>query len=103
LQWNSVTASLIGPLRRFAISVLQSELSSDQHRGKFLQLHLTIEDEGVFTVPWTATLTHVPARNDQLREDVYAENMEFYPHKNRFQLRTSRISEDGGRELQLRT
>ena len=31
-----------------------------KHRGKFLQLHLTIEDEGVFTTPWTATLTYVP-------------------------------------------
>src|SRR5262249_16433981 len=27
------------------------------YRGKFLQLHVTIEDEGVFTTPWTATLT----------------------------------------------
>ena len=51
-----------------------------QHCGKFLQLYLTIEDEGVFTL--TATLTYVPARNDQLREDVCAENMQFYPHKN---------------------
>ena len=33
------------------------------HRGKFLQLHLTIEDAGVFTTPWTATLTYVPAAN----------------------------------------
>jgi hypothetical protein len=31
------------------------------HRGKFLQLHLTIEDAGAFTTPWTATLTYVPA------------------------------------------
>src|ERR1700687_4049669 len=30
------------------------------HRGKFLQLHLTIEDDGVFTTPWTSTLTYVP-------------------------------------------
>ena len=30
------------------------------HRGKFLQVHVTIEDEGVFTTPWTATLTYVP-------------------------------------------
>ena len=29
-----------------------------KHRGKFLQLHLTIEDGGVFTTPWTATLTY---------------------------------------------
>jgi hypothetical protein len=53
-----------------------------RHRGKFLHLHLTIEDEGVFTTPWTATLTYVPAPNSQLLEDVCAENLQFYPHKN---------------------
>jgi hypothetical protein len=46
------------------------------HRGKFLQLHLTIEDEGVFTTPWTATLTYVPGL-DVLSEAVCAEN----PHQ----------------------
>jgi hypothetical protein len=29
-----------------------------QHRGNFPQLHVTIEIEGVFTTPWTATLTY---------------------------------------------
>ena len=47
-----------------------------KHRGKFLQLHVTIEDEGVFTTPWTATLTYVPGR-DQIAESVCAEN----PHE----------------------
>jgi hypothetical protein len=47
------------------------------HRGKFLQLHLTIEDEGVFTTPWTATLTYVPGP-DVLREAVCAENVHQY-------------------------
>src|SRR6195256_5076917 len=47
-----------------------------QHRGKFLQLHVTIEDEGVFTTPWTATLTYVPGP-DQIAEGVCAEN----PHE----------------------
>jgi hypothetical protein len=46
------------------------------HRGKFLQLHLTIEDEGAFTTPWTATLTYVP-EPDVLSEAVCAEN----PHQ----------------------
>ena len=27
-----------------------------KHRGKFLQVHVTVEDEGVFTSPFTATL-----------------------------------------------
>src|SRR5882762_2309719 len=52
-----------------------------QHRGKFLQLHVTIEDEGVFTTPWTATLTYVPG-GDQISETVCAENpREYYNNK----------------------
>jgi hypothetical protein len=47
------------------------------HRGKFLQLHLTIEDAGVFTTPWTATLTYVPAPNIP-GESVCAENIHQY-------------------------
>jgi hypothetical protein len=47
------------------------------HRGKFLQLHLTIEDEGVFTTPWTATLTYVPGP-DVMAEAVCAENLHQY-------------------------
>jgi hypothetical protein len=30
------------------------------YRGKVLQLHFTVEDEGVFTMPWTATITYRP-------------------------------------------
>ena len=52
-----------------------------QYRGKFLQLHLTIEDEGVFTTPWTATLTYVPGP-DQLAEEVCAENTHQYYYNN---------------------
>jgi hypothetical protein len=47
------------------------------HRGKFLQLHLTIEDEGVFTMPWTATLTYVPGP-EQIAEGVCSENIQQY-------------------------
>ncbi len=51
-----------------------------QHRGKFLQLHVTIEDEGVFTTPWTATLTYVPAA--EIPEGVCSENPhEYYNNK----------------------
>jgi hypothetical protein len=52
-----------------------------QHRGKFLQLHVTIEDDGVFTTPWTATLTYVPGP-DYIPEGVCAENPhEYYNNK----------------------
>jgi hypothetical protein len=52
-----------------------------KHRGKFLQVHVTVEDEGVFTSPFTATLTYVPSRNP-LNEAVCAENPhEYYNNK----------------------
>jgi hypothetical protein len=60
--------------------LLQGDVFST-HRSKFLQLHLTIEDEGVFTTPWTATLTYVP-RADVTAEVVCAENPhEYYNNK----------------------
>jgi hypothetical protein len=47
-------------------------------RGKHLQLQLTVEDDGVFTTPWTATMTYRPTRvSDQWQESVCAEN----PHE----------------------
>jgi hypothetical protein len=52
------------------------------HRGKFLQLHLTIEDEGVFTTPWTSTLTYVPGP-EVLPEVVCAENVHQYYYDRR--------------------
>jgi hypothetical protein len=48
-----------------------------KHRGKFLQLQLTVEDEGVFTTPWSATLTYVPGP-DVPSESVCAENIHQY-------------------------
>jgi hypothetical protein len=45
-----------------------------------LQLHLTIEDEGVFTTSWTATLTYAPG--DRVTESACAENPnEYYNHR----------------------
>jgi len=53
-----------------------------RHSGsKFLQLHVTIEDAGVFTTPWTATLTYAPGP-DQIGQSVCAENRnEYYNNK----------------------
>jgi len=51
------------------------------HRGKFMQVHVTIEDPGVFTAPFTATMTYVPSP-DSLPEGVCAENPhEYYNNK----------------------
>jgi hypothetical protein len=43
------------------------------YRGKHLQLQFTVEDEGVFTTPWTATITYRPGA-EEWREVVCAEN-----------------------------
>ncbi len=51
------------------------------HRGKMLQLHFTVEDEGVFTVPWTATITYWP-HLAEWTELICAENRrEYYAGK----------------------
>lgn len=31
------------------------------YRGKHLQLHFTVDDEGTFTAPWSATITYLPS------------------------------------------
>jgi len=38
---------------------------------------VTLEDDGVFTTPWTATLTYVPS-NDQFPEVVCSENQRWF-------------------------
>jgi hypothetical protein len=48
--------------------------------AKYLQLQFTIEDEGVFTTPWTATMTYV-RDPDGWPEMVCAENTQWYSGK----------------------
>jgi len=51
------------------------------YTGKFLQVELTIEDDGVFTTAWTTTVTYVRDPADW-REIVCAENIhEYYYNK----------------------
>jgi len=52
------------------------------YKGKGLQLQFTVEDEGVFTMPWSATMTYRRAVG-QWPEFACAENIhEFYYNKN---------------------
>jgi hypothetical protein len=44
------------------------------YRGKLLQLSFTVEDAGVFTMPWSATITYRRAK-EAWREVVCPENM----------------------------
>ena len=47
------------------------------YKGKGLQLHFTIVDEGVFTMPWSATKTYRRPLATEWQEVVCAEN----PHE----------------------
>src|SRR6266481_7378781 len=51
------------------------------YRGKVLQLHFTVEDGGVFTMPWTATITYRPNLGPW-SEVICAENIQWYSGKN---------------------
>jgi hypothetical protein len=48
------------------------------YKGKGLQIEVTIEDSGAFTMPWSATVTLRRARDERL-ELVCAENTQWYP------------------------
>ena len=51
------------------------------YRGKYLQVQFTVEDEGVFTMPWTATITYGRG-SGAWEEIVCAENRhEYYYNK----------------------
>jgi hypothetical protein len=48
------------------------------NRGKYLQLKFTVEDEGAFTMPWSATITYgLPLV--EWAEHVCAENTQWFP------------------------
>ena len=48
-----------------------------EYRGKFLQVYFTVEDENVFTTPWSATVTYRPG-HDPWGESVCSENTHQY-------------------------
>jgi len=50
------------------------------YRGKVLQLHFTVEDNAVFTMPWTATITYRPNLGPWT-EVICAENLQWYSGK----------------------
>ena len=62
-MWSNDTAWLITLARKTGSIATQKEHNPVQGEpnasGKYLQLQFTIEDENVFTTPWTATMTYV--------------------------------------------
>jgi hypothetical protein len=45
------------------------------YRGKGVQLEFTVEDEGVFTMPWSATVSYLRAARTEWEERICAENV----------------------------
>jgi hypothetical protein len=55
---------------------VQQDMIDPSYKGKHLQLEFTVEDPGVFTTPWKATMTYRP-QITEWEESICAEN----PHK----------------------
>ena len=57
------------------------------YRGKGVQLEFTVQDEGVFTMPWSATITYLRGARTEWEERICAENVQhdyeqqYYPDK----------------------
>jgi hypothetical protein len=78
IDYDEVKAAMIRTNRE---NIKIGEMDFDRnYRGKHLQLQFTVEDQGVFTMPWSATVTY--ARPDhEWEEHVCAENtIGFYPN-----------------------
>jgi len=60
-----------GPLS--AVSEVQPYNYDLSYRGTHMQLRFTVEDPGVFTMPWAATVTYGRPKGEWL-ENVCAEN-----------------------------
>jgi hypothetical protein len=67
---------------RFSEDIAEGWVPDPSYKGKGLQVHFTVEDEGVFTTPWSATITYRRALVTEWAENVCAENIhEYYAGK----------------------
>src|SRR5579871_200350 len=48
------------------------------YRGRGMQVEFKVDDSGVFTMPWTATVTYLPSSHTEWEERVCAENVAQY-------------------------
>jgi hypothetical protein len=74
-------AEVRGEKENIRLPAVDTGLTRDpDYKGKGLQLHFTVTDEGVFTTPWTATMTYWRPRAPfgQWPESVCAENAAGY-------------------------
>jgi hypothetical protein len=70
-------------VRNITENIRTTDTASDlTYRGKRLQLLFTVEDEGVFTMPWSATITYERPAQEWM-EIACAENIfDFYTGQN---------------------
>ena len=61
------------------------------YRGKGLQLEFTVEDAGVFTMPWSTTITYGRNANQSWEERVCAENVQHDYQYNYFSDKDARL------------
>ena len=67
---------------RFNAAIAEGWVPDPTYKGKGLQLQFMVEDEGVFTTPWSATITYRRPSLTQRGENVCAENIhEYYAGK----------------------
>ena len=65
-EWNATQAYPVDP----------------DYKGKGLQLEFTVEDEGVFTMPWKGIITYRRALRKYWDERICAENITHYEGRN---------------------
>ena len=60
-----------------------AQFMKPSYRGNYLQLQFTVEDKGVFTTPWTATMTYRSGGSGAAdwEEEACAENIQWYSGK----------------------
>jgi hypothetical protein len=63
---------------RFPSDVAEGWVPDPSYMGKGLQLQFTVEDEGAFTAPWSATITYRRPPLTEWREYICAENRQEY-------------------------
>jgi hypothetical protein len=63
---------------RLGAPVSEDWVPDPSYKGKGLQLQFTVEDGGVFTVPWSATITYRRPLVTEWGESVCAENIHEY-------------------------
>jgi hypothetical protein len=75
LDYEAAREGLERDAKEFAVIPNTSMQRDPAYRGKYLQLLFTVEDQGVFTMPWSATITYGRPSGEWV-EDVCAEGTE---------------------------